>query len=526
MKSTFLKSTIVFLFILALISCKEEKKKIVYPKTDLSVNALIPKPIKVIPTHTSFGLDSSTVIFTDQSVAGFEAVGQFLAEKIKEVTPLALNVNTGIDESVARIIYITKTDSLENDSPEAYELYVQNDTILLSARTAAGAFRGVQTLRQLIPEKANDTLGNSPMWLIPSGKIIDAPQYDYRGAMLDVARHFFTVAEVKRYLDQLAYYKINKFHMHLTDDQGWRIEIKSWPKLTSVGAMTEVGGTKGGFYTQEDFKEIIAYAAERHIEVIPEIDLPGHINAAVYSYPVLNGNGKKVKNYTGMRVGFSTLDTRKDTVYNFIDDVIGEIAAISPSPYFHIGGDETFATKKKDYLHFVQKVEAIVNKHGKQMMGWNEISQAAISNNTIHQIWKEKHHSVAAAQKGAKIVLSPGNKSYLDMKYDSVTKLGLTWAGFIPVDTAYTWQPSTYINGLDKDHIWGIEAPLWSETISTTAELEYLAFPRIIGIAELGWTLEELCNWDSYKKRLGLQVPYLKRNNINYYKAKEVPWKE
>ncbi|NJB37558.1 family 20 glycosylhydrolase [Croceivirga sp. JEA036] len=524
MKSTILKSITIFSLLLALISCKEEKKKIEYPKTDLSVNALIPKPIKVIPTHTAFGLDSSTVIFTDQSATGFEAVGQFLANKIKEVTPLELGVNTSIDESVRRIIYITKTDSLAQDSPEAYELYIQNDTILLSARTAAGAFRGVQTLRQLIPEAANDTLSSSPMWLIPSGKIIDAPQYAYRGAMLDVARHFFTVAEVKRYLDQLAYYKINKFHLHLTDDQGWRIEIKSWPKLTTIGAKTEVGGTKGGFYTQEDYKEIVAYAAERHIEVIPEIDMPGHINAAVYSYPFLNGNGKSVNNYTGMRVGFSTLDTRKDTVYKFIDDVIGELAAISPSPYFHIGGDETFATKKKDYLHFINKVEAIVNQHGKQMMGWNEISQADISSNTIHQLWKEKHHSVDAAKKGAKIVLSPGNKSYLDMKYDANTKLGLTWAGFIPVDSAYQWRPSTFIKGLGKEHILGIEAPLWSETITNSDDLEYLAFPRVIGIAELGWTQEEFYDWESYKKRLGLQVPYLKRNSINYFNAQEVPW--
>lgn len=341
--------------------------------------------------------------------------------------------------------------------------------------------------------------------------------------MLDVARHFFTVDEVKRYIDQLAYYKYNAFHMHLTDDQGWRLEIKSWPKLTEIGAQTEVGGGSGGFYTQDEFTDLVNYAAERHIQIIPEVDMPGHTNAASFSYPILNGNGKTLSNYTGTEVGFSTFDAQKDTVYAFLDDVIREIAAISPSPYFHIGGDESHVTKKKDYIHFVEMVEKIVEKHGKRSIGWNEIAQANISSSTISQLWNEPESAQKAAEKGCKIILSPAKKIYLDMQYDSLSKFGLHWAAYIPVNDAYNWDPETYLE-VPQESIMGIEAALWSETIANSDELEYLAFPRVIGYSELGWTPAEQRNWDDYKVRLAGQVPYMTRNKINYYKSELVDW--
>lgn len=508
------------------IACTPEKKKIKYPNTDLSQNTLIPKPLKVVATNSAFGLDSKTAIFTNQTSSGFEEVGLFLADKIKSRLNLTLPVNEGLNETIARIIYINQSDNLESDNPEAYQLYIKNDSILLNAKTAAGAFLGIQTIRQLIPEVSNDTLAEQPMWLIPTGKINDEPVFEYRGAMLDVARHFFTVDEVKKYIDILAYYKYNKFHMHLTDDQGWRIEIKSWPKLTELGAQSEVGGGPGGFYTQEEFKDLVAYAAERHMEIIPEVDMPGHTNAASFSYPILNGNGKKLKYYTGTRVGFSTFDARKDTVYAFLDDVIREIAAISPSPYFHIGGDESHVTKKSDYIHFVDKVEAIVNKHGKIAIGWEEIVQSELDSSSIVQFWRDSVNAKTAALKGNRILFSPAHKAYLDMQYDTLSKHGLHWAAYIPVDTAYNWSPNSYIKSLPKGHILGFEAPLWSETISNSAELEYLAFPRAVGYAELGWTPEENRNWEDYKVRLAAQQPFMERNNVNFYRTKLIDWKE
>ncbi|WP_222984675.1 family 20 glycosylhydrolase [Flagellimonas meishanensis] len=521
----FKKVFAVSLLLIVAAACQPKKKEILYPKTDLSQAPLIPKPINTVATHSAFGLDQNTVILTSESDPGFEQVGRFLSDKIKWQTGLEVPVNqTAEENSIHRFIYINKANSQDLKTPESYQLYIKNDSIFVNSESVEGAFRGIQTLRQLIPEKSNDTLTDHPLWVIPSGKIVDAPKFAFRGAMLDVARHFFTVEEVKKYIDILAYYKYNKFHLHLSDDQGWRIEIKSWPKLTTVGGATEVGGGKGGFYTQEEYKELVNYAAERHITIIPEIDMPGHTNAASVSYPFLNGNGKTLKPYTGTRVGFSTFDANKDSVYIFLDDVIREIASISPGPYFHIGGDESHVTPKKDYIHFVERVEKIVQKHGKSMIGWNEIAQADISPSSVVQLWNEKKHAQIAAQNGSKIILSPAEKIYLDMKYDSLSTYGLNWAGLIPVDTAYNWDPETYVEDLPIESILGIEAPLWSETISNSAELEYLAFPRAIGYGELGWSLREHCDWEDYRTRLRQHVPYLERMQVNYYPTTLVDW--
>lgn len=518
------RSLVLFAAIVCLAACQTEKKEIVFPKTDLTTVPLLPKPVKTIATHSAFGLDSATTIYTSGTDPEFEKVGKFLSEKIKEKIGLDVAVNTSSEGKVERLIYINQSDSVDLETAESYQLYIKKDSIFLNAKTAAGAFRGVQTLRQLIPQQSNDTLTDHPLWLIPTGKIVDVPKFAYRGAMLDVARHFFTVEEVKKYLDVLAYYKYNALHLHLTDDQGWRIEIKSWPKLTEIGAATEVGGGEGGFYTQEDYKELVRYATERHITIIPEVDMPGHTNAASVSYPFLNGNGKAVKVYTGTKVGFSTFDARKDTVYSFLDDVIREISAITPGPYFHVGGDESHVTKKNDYIHFVEKVEKIVQKYGKKPIGWDEIAQASIDETTVVQFWSEPKNALKAAQNGSKIIMSPASKTYLDMKYDSISEFGLTWAGFIPVDVAYNWNPETFVEGLPKENIFGFEAPLWSETISNSAELEYLAFPRAIGYAELGWSSEEHRNWEDFRQRLAKQTPYLNEMEINYYPTKLVDW--
>ncbi len=524
-KTTLLKTTLLLLVIIS-ISCGEKKKKPIlhFPETNLANENIIPKPSKIIATNSAFGLDSNTVIYTSQTSKEFEEVGLFLSEKIKEHINLTIPVNSTTNETVERIIYINKSDSISLTTKESYELYIAKDSIIINSKSAEGAFRAVQTLRQIIPNKSNDTITNHKMWLVPTGKITDSPNFEYRGSMLDVSRHFFSVDDVKKYIDLLAYYKINMLHLHLSDDQGWRIEIKSWPKLTQVSGNTEVGGGKGGFYTQEDYKSIVAYAAKHFITIIPEIDMPGHTNAAVVAYPILNGNGKTPKTYTGMRVGFSTFDAQKDTVYKFIDDVIREISAITPGPYFHIGGDESFVTKKKDYIYFLNTVEKIVQKYNKQMIGWDEISQANIGSQSIAQHWRDKEHSVEANEKGMKIILSPAKKTYLDMKYDKSSTYGLDWAGYVPVDVAYNWSPSLYFEELNKTNILGLEAPLWSETITNMATLEYLAFPRIIGHAELGWSVDEKRNWDNYKIRLANQASYLKRMNVNYYPSKLIAW--
>ncbi|WP_416448137.1 family 20 glycosylhydrolase [Leeuwenhoekiella sp. A2] len=511
---------------LVLFSCqqKKEPRELNLPKTDLSQADLIPKPTTIQATNTAFPLDKYTIITTLKDSTGFADVGTFLANSIKDIARLDLSINADAQDQES-IIYIKRSDSLaRGNKKEAYQLKIGTDSIVLSAASAAGAFRGIQTLRQLIPLKANDTITENPVWPIPTGTIDDAPQFVYRGAMLDVARHFFTVEEVKKYIDLLAYYKYNTLHLHLTDDQGWRIEIKSWPKLTEVAGQTEVGDEPGGFYSQQDYKDIVSYATKNYMTIVPEVDMPGHTNSASVAYPFLNGNGKTPEIYRGTHVGFSTFDTRKDSVYDFIDDVVREISAITPGPYFHIGGDESHATKKSDYIYFVNKVEKIVQKYDKKMIGWDEIATADVDSNSIVQFWASADNARKAVEKDMQIIMSPAKKAYLDMKYDLQSEYGLNWAGYVPVDTAYIWKPENYEN-IPLKNILGIEAPLWSETISNSSELEYLAFPRAIGFAELNWSTPENRDWKNYKVRLGNQGPFLEKMNVNYYPSPLIDWK-
>jgi hexosaminidase len=511
-------------FLILLMSCEKQvrRSQITFPVTDISVVSFIPQPVSVAPAARAFGLDRFSAVYYPGENPGFKLVGDYLATTLRKRTGLQLPANPIAGDTVYQGIFLQKTDILDG---EAYHLRVLPDSILLMAGTPEGAFRGVQTLRQLLPGNSNNTIAEHPVWVIPGGLIEDEPRYSYRGAMLDVARHFFTVEDVKKYIDQLAYYKMNFLHLHLTDDQGWRIEIKSWPKLTSVGGQTEVGGGPGGFYSQDDYRELVSYASRRFITIVPEVDMPGHTNAASLAYPILNGNGKTPKPYTGTRVGFSTLDTRKDTVYSFIDDVVREISSMSPGPYFHIGGDESLVTKPADFKYFIERVVPIVQKYGKTPVGWDEVATATLDGEVVAQFWSAEENAEMAVSQGMKILMSPAKKAYLDMQYDSISRFGLHWAAYIPVDSAYTWSLSSYSEAIPPEQILGIEAPLWSETISNIEELEYLAFPRLPGYAELGWSAPEEPSWEEYRERLADQFEYFLREDIRFYPSERIPWK-
>lgn len=411
---------------------------------------------------------------------------------------------------------------------EAYELSVNADAVAIVASEPAGLFYGAQTLRQLMPwfieYDAVRADRNRPV-TIPAVRIVDAPRFAWRGAMLDVARHFFSVDEVKRYIDLLAMYKMNRLHLHLADDQGWRIEIKSWPNLATYGGSTEVGGGPGGFYTQEQYSDLVAYAQSRFITIVPEIDMPGHTNAALASYAELNCNGVAPPLYTEIHVGFSALCIEKEMTYTFIDDVVREIAAMTPGAYFHMGGDEVKTLTPAQYATFVERVQAVVQSHGKQMIGWDETAATQLLPTSIVQHWRPKTSPRAAVEKGTKVILSPGDHLYLDMKYDASTIIGLNWAGMIEVRTAYDWEPDTLLEGVRGDAILGVEAPLWSETIANIREVEYLALPRLAAVAEIGWTARDRRGWDNFKERLGAQAPRWSALGLNYYRSPQVPWR-
>ncbi len=486
---------------------------------------IIPRPVSDQPASGTFTLAAAARIFVEPDTEETRAIGQYLSGKLGQSTGFDLPVTTAQGAPGAGNLLLTTRDGDPDLGEEGYELRIQPDAVTLSAYQPEGLFRGIQTLRQLLPAGIeNETIQDGP-WSMPAGTIRDKPRFAWRGTMLDVARHFFTVRDVERYIDELAYYKINAFHMHLSDDQGWRIMIKTWPRLAEYGGSTQVGGGGGGYYTQEEFAEIAAYAQSRYITLIPEIDLPGHTNAALASYPDLSC-GKTPELYTGIEVGFSSLCLSKGIVDQFLEDIIKEMAGMTPGPYLHIGGDEAQATDPDDYKQFVEKIQAIAQAHGKQVIGWEDLAQGKLLPTTVLQAWnKEAGSSLAknAAQQGSKIILSVANVSYMDMKYTSSTQLGLDWAGLIEVKDAYSWDPAKIIRGLPESSILGLEAPLWSETLLTLQDIEYMAFPRILGYAELGWSPAG-GSWDEYKLRLAAQGPRLAAMGINYYASPQVPW--
>ncbi|NUT96246.1 MAG: family 20 glycosylhydrolase [Saccharothrix sp.] len=488
------------------------------------LQSVVPVPASVQATpgaaHT---LTASTKIYT---TAAAHAVGDFLAGVLRPSTgyPLPVEDTTGTPSDGIALL-IGGAPGTVGD--QGYQLTVTTSAITLRATTPAGLFAGVQTLRQLLPGKVESKTAQAGPWTVPGATITDYPRFVHRGAMLDVARHFHPIATVKRYIDQLALYKVNYFHLHLTDDQGWRIVIDSWPRLATYGGSTQVGGGQGGYYTKAQYQEIVAYAAARHITVIPEVDLPGHTNAALASYAELNCNGVAPALRTDIAVGYSSLCVGKDITYQFVEDVIREIAALTPGPYFHIGGDEANATTDQEYQTFMNRVLPLVGKYGKKSMGWHEFVKTTTDTSAVPQYWGTTTSNAvvqAAAARGNKVLMSPANKAYLDMKYNTSTPLGLSWAGYIEVQDAYNWNPGTHVSGVPESAVRGVEAPLWTETIVTPAHVDYMAFPRLAAIAELGWSPWSTHNWDAFKTRLGAQAPRWTALGIDFYRSTQVPW--
>jgi hexosaminidase len=481
---------------------------------------LIPQPVSVSLTDGTFPLTSSTVISVPDASPELTAIGQALADKLNPSTGFEIKVQTGA-ASVGSISLSLNADPALGD--EGYHLTITPETVTLTANQPAGLFWGVQTLRQLLPPAIESASPQPGPWTLPTGEIRDYPRFAWRGVMLDVSRHFFSVDEVKRYMDLAASYKINRFHLHLSDDQGWRLEIKAWPNLTQHGGSTEVGGGPGGFYTQAEYADLVAYAQARYMMVIPEIDMPGHTNAALASYPELNCDGNAPDLYTGTKVGFSSLCVGKGMTYEFLDDVLGEIAALTPGPYIHIGGDEAAATPTEDYKRFIEQVQEIVISHGKQMIGWEETVQANLRPEGIIQVW---HTLMAQAlvEKSVKVILSPASLTYMDMKYDAASPLGLDWAGLIEVETGYAWDPVKVLPGIVEENMLGVEAPLWAETLEDIEDIEFMVFPRLPGYAEIGWSPAEGRAWDEYRLRLAAHGPRFAAMEVNFYRSPQVPW--
>jgi hexosaminidase len=498
------------------------------------VDCLIPAPASLTARpDESYELSPDTAI----SIAGVNAeqdveqdvepVAVWLADLLRRSTGLPLPIARHSPGDGGGI-------SLALDGPsrlgaEGYLLDVADSGVRLRAHTPTGLFRGVQTLRQLLPPQVEAAEVQPGPWSIPGVRIDDRPRFGWRGVMLDVARHFFPVETVQRFIDLAAPYKINTLHLHLTDDQGWRIAVDRWPRLASYGGGSEVGGGPGGHYSKADYAQIVRYAAAQHMTVVPEIDVPGHTNAALASYPELNGHGPAPERYTGIEVGFSSLVTGADITYRFLDDVVEEVAALTPGPYVHLGGDEAHSTDPAGYRDFIRRAEQIVRRHGKTMVGWQEVAAARISPATLVQYWQTRHSEAAqaAVRQGAKLILSPATHAYLDIKYDAGTRLGLDWAGLVDARQSYDWDPATLLDGIGPEHVAGVEAALWTETITTAADIEYMTIPRLSGIAEIGWSPPAGGagrSWADYRTRLAAHAARWAAAGVAFHRSADVPW--
>jgi hexosaminidase len=530
-----LRLLLAFGLLLVLGACQKSVK--------LSEAGLIPLPQEIADGAGTFELSQEIGIQLVGESDRLPALGIYLAEKLRPATGYALAI---AQDTGAIVLELTSAGD-----PEAYQLQVTGEEVRITASDEAGLFYGIQTLLQLLPVEITHASKQEIDWILPQGTIIDKPDFAYRGSMLDVARHFISVEDVKFYIDQMASLKMNYLHLHLTDDQGWRIEIKSWPKLTEIGGSTEVGGGKGGFYTQEQYKDLVAYAAERYITLVPEIDMPGHTNSALAAYGELNpgvnlpiGQGLDSLNkqpldyqlplrapqasqlYTGIEVGWSTFAPQLELTYAFVDSVVRELSEITPGPYIHIGGDESHVTEKEDYVYFVERVQDIVSKYNKVSMGWDEVATAKLLPGNVAQFWAKEENALLANKQGNKVLLSPAKKAYLDMQYDSTSRIGLHWAAYIDLDSAYLWDPATYVNGLAKESILGVEAPLWSETVTNRADINYLAFPRLAALAEVAWTANSQRSWAGFSQRVPVQGQRWTIQGVDFYKSPKVVWEQ
>lgn len=541
----------LLLFIqLAVLAAKAQDKPVV-----------IPEPVSMTMKAGKFLIDNnSSIIVKDKQLL---ACAQFLNSLLKSQTKLALPIVTS-GKICKNNRIILKYAEVNKNSGEAYTIHADTNTIVISGKEA-GVFYGIQTLIQLITKSSASTIINHSSLYIPCIFISDYPRFSYRGMHLDVSRHFFSVDQVKKYIDFLATYKLNVFHWHLTDDQGWRIEIKKYPRLTSVGAYrngTIIGpypGTGndsihyGGYYSQEEIREIIRYAAARYISIIPEIEMPGHSSAAIAAYPELSCfpqedspipsntawsgpvQGKQVQQSWGV---FDDVLCPSDFTFKFLENVLDEIIQLFPSPYIHIGGDEcpkaywkrsafcqqlmqdkNLKDEHELQSYFIQRIEQYINSKGKKIIGWDEILEGGLAPNATVMSWQGEQGGIAAAKLGHDVIMCPQNPLYLNHA-QSNDEDSVTQGGFNPLENVYDYDPEPKgITATEAKHILGAQGNMWSEHILNEKKLEYMLFPRMAALSEVLWTQQNNRNPASFEKKLPILFSRLRLTGINYSRA-------
>lgn len=531
---------LLFIACLFLSACGADKTD---TETSTTKIAIVPAPESLTPGTGSFTLTEGVQISVPDNDALWAKPAQYLAERIRQATGSTLEMG----EASTAAIAFELDESMEGE--EAYQLSVQENGIIIKAGHPHGAFYGVQTLLQLLPSQVYAPGQQLKLPVsIPSVEIQDAPRFSYRGMHLDVGRHFYDAAAVKRFIDLMALHKYNTFHWHLTEDQGWRIEIKKYPKLTEVGGFRKEtlvghysdqphqfdGKSYGGFYTQEEVKEIIAYAQDRFITIIPEIELPGHAQAAIAAYPELGCKEETLEVMTLWGVSENVYCPTEYT-FNFLEDVIDEVAALFPSEYFHIGGDE--CPKKqweesafcqqlikeqglKDEFelqsYFIKQVEKMLTARGKRLIGWDEILEGGLAPNATAMSWRGMEGGIEAAKEGHDVIMTPTSHCYLDYYQSQNADEPLAIGGYLPVEKVYEFEPVPADLPADKQHhILGGQANIWTEYIPDQAKLDYMVYPRATAMAEVLWSPKGQRDFQDFTGRLIEHFPRLEAYGVN-----------
>ena len=517
---------------------------------------VIPMPQSITLTESSepFVLHSGTQISYTAGNADMERNAQFLKDYLAPQLGYELKTVPGI---ASKGIVLQLVDG---EATEGYKITVDANRVLVEATSPAGIFYGIQTIRKSLPVEQGAVVA------LPAGTITDAPRFDYRGAHLDVCRHFYPVDSIKTYIDMLALHNMNKFHWHLTEDQGWRIEIKQFTKLTEIGSVRN--GTMirkdwdsndsiqyGGFYTQDECREIIKYAADRYITVIPEIDMPGHMVAAVTAYPELGCTGGPYSVRTIWGVSEELLCAGNDKVYDFVEKVLDEVMDIFPSKDIHIGGDECpktewekcpkcqkkikelglkkdkqFTAEQKLQAYFTQHVDEYLTKHGRNAIGWDEILEGGVSENATVMSWRGEVGGIEAARLKHRVIMTPNTYCYFDY-YQSKDRDNEPFAigGFLPASHVYSYEPlPASLTPEEQSYIWGVQCNVWTEYIPTFSQVQYMILPRGAALAEVQWSQPEVKNYEKFKnERLPRLIKIYELNNYNYckriYTDKEEP---
>jgi hexosaminidase len=511
--------------------------------------AVVPRPGQVAPGAGVFTLAPGTVIWTDPATA---SLGRWLARALQPATGFALEVRTGGTVSGPRIS-LRRDTTLRRLGPEGYRLEVSPARVFIRAPEPAGVFYGIQTLRQLLPAAAfRAARVRDVSWEVPAVVIEDAPRFSWRGGHLDVCRHFMPKEFVKKYIDLLALHKLNRFHWHLTDDQGWRLAIRKYPRLTDVGgwrAQTLVGhhsddstrwvfdgARHGGWYTQDDVREIVAYAAERFITVVPEIEMPGHAQAAIASYPWLGTTGASVRVMEVWGVSRNILRP-VDSVVTFMQDVLSEVLELFPGPFIHVGGDEAakdqwrgsvevqrrirdlgVANEAELQSWFIRQMDAFLTARGRRLVGWDEILEGGLAPGATVMSWRGTDGGIAAARAGHDAVMAPGSHTYFD-HYQSENRAAepLAIGGLTPLETVYAFEPlPAELEPEFARHILGAQGQVWTEYITGPKQVEYMAYPRMAALAEVLWSPAAQRDYADFLGRLASHLGRLDVLDVDY----------